>query len=285
VWIETEQRVAIAQPSGAAGGAEASREGTPLIVVDRVGKQYANGTVALEDISFQVSDGEFVSLVGPSGCGKSTILRMIAGLGAITSGDILFEGLPPDRARKERSDLAFVFQDATLMPWRDVIGNVELPLELRGMSKELRRKTCSEALETVGLAEVAHSYPRELSGGMRMRVSLARALAAHPRVLLMDEPFGALDEITRQRLNDELLRLCALAGWTVAFVTHNVFEAVFLSSRILVMSQRPGRIVADVPVDLPYPRVPAMRTSPEYSRLVGRVVGLLEGASGASEED
>ena len=277
--------MAVAQPTGAADGARASGEGTPLIVVDRVGKQYANGTVALEDISFRVSDGEFVSLVGPSGCGKSTILRMIAGLGAITSGDILFEGLPPSRARRERSDLAFVFQDATLMPWRDVMGNVELPLELRGFSKEQRRKTAAEALDTVGLHDVAQSYPRELSGGMRMRVSLARALAAHPKVLLMDEPFGALDEISRQRLNGELLRLCALASWTVAFVTHNVFEAVFLSSRILVMSRRPGRIVADVPIDLPYPRGPEVRTSPEYSRLVGQVVGLLEGAAGSSEED
>ena len=280
-----EQRVAVAQPTGVAHGAHPPDGGSPLIVVDRVGKQYANGTVALEDISFQVTDGEFVSLVGPSGCGKSTILRMIAGLGAITSGEILFEGLPPDRARKERADLAFVFQDATLMPWRDVIGNVELPLELRGVPKGQRRTTAAEALDTVGLHDVAHAYPRELSGGMRMRVSLARALAAHPRVLLMDEPFGALDEISRQRLNGELLRLCALAGWTVAFVTHNVFEAVFLSSRILVMSRRPGRIVADVPVELPYPRVPEVRTSPEYSRLVGQVVELLEGAAGASEED
>ncbi|MDP8925211.1 MAG: ABC transporter ATP-binding protein [Chloroflexota bacterium] len=277
--------MAVAQSTGASDGARVPTDNTPLIVVDRVGKEYANGTMALEDISFDVSEGEFVSLVGPSGCGKSTILRMIAGLGAITSGDILFEGLPPRQARQERSDLAFVFQDATLMPWRDVIGNVELPLELRGVSKSQRRKTCGDALATVGLAEVADAYPRELSGGMRMRVSLARALAAHPRVLLMDEPFGALDEITRQRLNGELLRLCALADWTVVFVTHNVFEAAFLSSRILVMSRRPGRIVADVPVDLPYPRVPEVRTSAEYSRLVGQVVGLLEGAAGSSEED
>ena len=273
-------------PAASAGG-ETRRRSEPgaLIVVDRVGKQYANGTVALDDISFTVAAGEFVSLVGPSGCGKSTVLRMIAGLGPITSGDILFEGLPPHRARQERSDLAFVFQDATLMPWRDVAGNVELPLELRGLSKSERRDRSGEALETVGLADVARSYPRELSGGMRMRVSLARAFAAHPRVLLMDEPFGALDEISRQRLNGELLRLCALAGWTVLFVTHNVFEAVFLSSRILVMSRRPGRIVADVPVDLPYPRVAHVRTSPEYSRVVGQVVGLLEGAAGSTEED
>jgi len=232
-----------------------------------------------------VTDGEFVSLVGPSGCGKSTILRMIAGLGSITSGDILFEGLPPDRARKERSDLAFVFQDATLMPWRDVIGNVELPLELRGVSKGQRRQTAAEALDTVGLHDVAHAYPRELSGGMRMRVSLARALAAHPRVLLMDEPFGALDEITRQRLNGELLRLCALANWTVVFVTHNVFEAVYLSTRILVMSARPGRIIAEVPVPLPHPRVPEIRTDPEFTRIVREVVTLLGSAAESIEEE
>ena len=250
----------------------------PLIVLDRVGKTYANGTVALQDIGFRVDEGQFVSLVGPSGCGKSTLLRVIAGLAPISSGEVLVEGLPPKRARQERGDTAFVFQDPTLMPWRDVLGNVELPLELRGTPKEERRATALKALETVGLTDVARSYPRELSGGMRMRVSLARALAAHPRLLLMDEPFGALDEITRQRLNGELLRICALAGWTVVFVTHNVFEAVFLSSRILVMSRRPGRIVAEVPVDLPYPRVPEIRTSPEYSRIVAQVVDLLEEA-------
>jgi NitT/TauT family transport system ATP-binding protein len=250
----------------------------PLIVVDDVQKTYANGTVALQDISFEVHEGQFVSLVGPSGCGKSTLLRVIAGLGPISSGTVLVEGLAPKRARQERSDMAFVFQDATLMPWRNVVGNVELPLELRGVSSSERRATAMQALETVGLADVVRSYPRELSGGMRMRVSLARALAAHPRLLLMDEPFGALDEITRQRLNGELLSLCALAGWTVLFVTHNVFEAVFLSSRILVMSRRPGRIVAEVPVDLPYPRAPETRTSPEYSRVVGTVVNFLEEA-------
>ena len=253
-------------------------DASPLIVVDHVRKAYANGTVALEDISFDVFEGQFVSLVGPSGCGKSTLLRVIAGLGPISAGTVLVEGLSPDRARKERADTAFVFQDATLMPWRNVLGNVELPLELRGAPRGERRTSAMQALETVGLTDVVRAYPRELSGGMRMRVSLARALAAHPRLLLMDEPFGALDEITRQRLNGELLRICALAGWTVLFVTHNVFEAVFLSSRILVMSRQPGRIVAEVPVDLPYPRVPEVRTSPEYSRIVGQVVSLLEEA-------
>ncbi len=259
-------------------GQRASPGATPLIMVDRVTKAYANGTVALADISFQVAEGQFVSLVGPSGCGKSTLLRVIAGLGPVSSGTVLVEGLPPRQARQEKGDTAFVFQDATLMPWRNVLGNVELPLELRGLAAGERRQTALEALATVGLTDVTKDYPRELSGGMRMRVSLARALAAQPRLLMMDEPFGALDEITRQRLNSELLTLCALAGWTVVFVTHNVFEAVFLSSRILVMSQRPGRIVAEVVVDLPYPRSQEVRTTPEYSRLVGEVIDLLEGA-------
>jgi NitT/TauT family transport system ATP-binding protein len=250
-------------------------DASPLIVVDRVHKAYANGTVALADISFEVSTGQFVCLVGPSGCGKSTLLRVIAGLGPITSGSVLVEGLAPKQARQERSDTAFVFQDPTLMPWRTVLGNVELPLELRGLSPKDRRRAAMDALGTVGLAGFTMSYPRELSGGMRMRVSLARALAARPRLLLMDEPFGALDEITRQRLNGELLNICALAGWTVVFVTHNVFEAVFLSSRILVMSRQPGRVVAEVPVDLPSPRVPELRSTSEYSHIVGEVVKLL----------
>jgi len=257
----------------------------PLIAIDRVGKTYANGTVALEEISFDVHEGQFVSLVGPSGCGKSTLLRMVAGLGPITAGKILVEGLPPRRARQEKADTAFVFQDANLMPWRTVMGNVELPLELRGIGKTERRATVMQALETVGLADVTKAYPRELSGGMRMRVSLARALAAHPRLLLMDEPFGALDEITRQRLNGELLRLCALANWTVVFVTHNVFEAVYLSTRILVMSSRPGRIIAEVPVPLPHPRVPEIRTDPEFTRVVREVVTLLGSAAETAEEE
>jgi NitT/TauT family transport system ATP-binding protein len=273
----------VARPDGSS--APTQSPGEPLIVIDRVGKTYTNGTVALEDISFDVREGEFISLVGPSGCGKSTLLRMVAGLGPITTGQILVEGLPPRRARQENADTAFVFQDANLMPWRDVLGNVELPLELRGVSKTERRATVMRALETVGLADVTRSYPRELSGGMRMRVSLARALAAHPRLLLMDEPFGALDEITRQRLNGELLRLCALANWTVVFVTHNVFEAVYLSTRILVMSARPGKIVAEVPVPLPHPRVPEIRTDPEFTRVVRDVVSLLGNAVASIEEE
>ena len=246
-----------------------------LINVDRVQKVYASGTMALSDISFQVRDGQFVSLVGPSGCGKSTILRVIAGLGAVTAGSVSVKGVSAQQARRASAETAFVFQDATLLPWRNVLANVELPLELRRVPRDERRAAAKSALELVGLSTVSHVYPRELSGGMRMRVSLARALAARPRLLLMDEPFGALDEITRQHLNGELLRIRALAGWTVVFVTHNVFEAVFLSSRILVMSRQPGRILAEIPVDLPYPRAPEIRTSPEYGRLVGQVIKLL----------
>ena len=223
-------------------------------------------------MSFRVDDGQFVSLVGPSGCGKSTLLRAIAGLGVVTSGDLRVRGVPAMHARKASGDTAFVFQDATLMPWRDVLGNVVLPLELRGVPRVERRAAAMEAIELVGLGAVTKAYPRELSGGMRMRVSLARALAARPRLLLMDEPFGALDEITRQYLNGELLRIRALAGWTIVFVTHNVFEAVYLSSRILVMSRQPGRIVSDIAVDLPYPRVPEVRTTKVYGELVGQVI-------------
>lgn len=276
--------MAVVRPD-TSGVAAPGSSGDVLIDIERVGKIYNNGTVALEDISFDVKEGEFVSLVGPSGCGKSTLLRMVAGLGPITSGQILVEGLPPTKARQEKNDTAFVFQDANLMPWRNALGNVELPLELRGEAKDARREKAAKALEQVGLGDALKSYPRELSGGMRMRVSLARALAAHPRLLLMDEPFGALDEITRQRLNGELLRLCALANWTVVFVTHNVFEAVYLSTRILVMSARPGRIVADVPVPLPHPRVPDIRTDPEFTRVVREVVHLLGTAADAGEED
>jgi len=250
----------------------------PLISVREAHKTCRNGTLALDGISFEVHAGDFVSLVGPSGCGKSTLLRIVAGLGPITGGEVLVEGLPPRQARQERADTAFVFQDPTLMPWRTVRGNVELPLELRHVDKQTRRELAMAALETVGLADAAAAYPRELSGGFRMRVSLARALGASPRLLLIDEPFGALDEITRQRLNSELLTVCALAGWTVLFVTHNVFEAVFLSSRILVMSRRPGRILAEVEVSLPNQREPVLRTSPEYNAVVRQVMDLLEDA-------
>jgi NitT/TauT family transport system ATP-binding protein len=243
--------------------------------LEQVAKTYASGTVGLTDVSFTVENGEFVSLVGPSGCGKSTILRIVAGLGEASAGTVAVEGLPPARARAERRDMAFVFQDATLLPWRTVLRNVELPLELRGEPAGARHNAARAALDTVGLRGFEEQYPRQLSGGMKMRASIARALVAQPRVLLMDEPFGALDEMSRQRLNVELLRVCTLAGWTVLFVTHNVAEAVFLSSRILVMSSRPGRIVADVPVPLPYPREPEIRTTPEFNAVASSVLAAL----------
>jgi NitT/TauT family transport system ATP-binding protein len=241
-----------------------------------VSKAYANGTVALKNANFNVKQGEFISLVGPSGCGKSTVLRIVAGLGPISSGEVRIAGLAPEQARREHQDMAFVFQDATLLPWRTVIRNVELPLQMRGVPRSERRTRAMEALETVGLTDFAREYPRQLSGGMKMRVSIARALAARPHLMLMDEPFGALDEMTRGRLNVELLRIVALAGWTVLFVTHNVFEAVFLSTRVLVMSPRPGRIVADLPIDLPYPREPGIRTSLEFNMTASRVLAALQ---------
>ena len=202
----------------------------------------------------------------------------MAGLGLTSAGEVQVVGLPPDRARRERGDMAFVFQDATLLQWRTVLANVELPLQLAGIPRGERRRRALEALQTVGLGAVAGEYPRQLSGGMKMRVSIARALVTKPSLLLMDEPFGALDEMTRQRLNVELLRVVALAGWTVLFVTHNVFEAVFLSSRILVMSPQPGRIIADIPIDLPYPREPSLRTSLEFNVTASRVLAALQEA-------
>ena len=250
--------------------------GAPLVELSRVSKAYANGTVALRDVNLTVRRGEFISLVGPSGCGKSTILRIVAGLGPTSAGEVRVGGLPPERARHENRDMAFVFQDATLLPWRTVQANVALPLQLSGMGKEERLQRTAAALQTVGLGDVAREYPRQLSGGMKMRVSIARALVAKPQLMLMDEPFGALDEITRQRLNVELLRVVEMAGWTVLFVTHNVFEAVFLSSRVVVMSPRPGRIVADIPIDLPYPREPALRTSLEFNMTASRVLAALQ---------
>ena len=272
----------IAQPGPAqaasAPAPAADAAGQPLIDVRRVNKRYANGTVALADVSLQVMPGEFVTLVGPSGCGKSTILRIVAGLGDVTSGRVTVDGQPPAQARAGSNEMSFVFQDATLLPWQTVQGNVELPLKLRGVPKADRVGVVAEKLKLVGLDGFAKVYPRELSGGMKMRVSIARALALEPKVLLMDEPFGALDEITRQRLNDELLDLWRVAGCTVLFVTHNVFEAVFLSTRVMVMSSRPGRIVEEIAVDEPYPRPPEFRTSPRFTELAARLFASLRHA-------
>ncbi len=248
-------------------GAAAARPTRPTpadaaIALDRVSKRYANGTLAIDDVSFRIEPGSFVSLLGPSGCGKSTVLRLIAGLSAVSAGTI---SGPGTQAGAGRPDLGFVFQEPTLMPWATVRENVFLPLRLAGPLAPGDADRVMAALEQVSLADFAEVYPRELSGGMRMRVSIARALVTRPRVLLMDEPFAALDEITRTRLNEDLQALFAAQRFTVLFVTHSVFESVYLSGRVLVMAPRPGRITADLTIDQPFPREAGFRTSPPYN--------------------
>ena len=232
-----------------------------LVVAEGLAKQFPSGVEALHNLNLAIGRGQFVSIVGPSGCGKSTFLRLVAGLDAPTSGELRVEGHDP-------LGLAFVFQDATLLPWRSVAHNITLPLELRREDEDER---VTQTLALVGLTDFAAAYPAQLSGGMRMRVSIARALVTRPQILLLDEPFGALDEITRQRLNEELLRLWQEDRWTGLFVTHNVSEAVFLSQRVLVMSARPGRILADIPIPFPYPRSPYLRSAPEFIRIANGI--------------
>ncbi|HMO65056.1 MAG TPA: ABC transporter ATP-binding protein [Verrucomicrobiota bacterium] len=246
----------------------------PAVTLRGVTKRWPDGSVVLEDIGLAVAHGDFVSLIGPSGCGKSTLLRLLAGLSPLSGGEIEVEGMAPAAAREL---MAFVFQDATLLPWRTVRANVELALELGGarLDRARRRERSDRLLALVGLADVAGHYPRQLSGGMKMRVSLARALATRPKLLLMDEPFGALDEMTRDFLNEELLRLRAADRFTTFFVTHSVAEAVFLSTRILVLRARPGRIVREIPVPFPHPRTAALRSAPEYLERVGAVSAAL----------
>lgn len=237
-------------------------------------KRYPRGTLALQGISFDVGAREFVSLLGPSGCGKSTVLRLIAGLDAASSGRVESPALMNASSR----DTAFVFQDPTLMPWASVFDNVWLPLRLAGQSKADAAPKVRRVLASVGLAEFASTFPAELSGGMRMRTSIARALITQPRVLLMDEPFAALDEITRQRLNSDLLAWWQANALAVLFVTHSVFEAVFLSQRVLVMGARPGRIVAEVFIDEPLPRTSEFRISQRYAQACREVSQALEAA-------
>jgi NitT/TauT family transport system ATP-binding protein len=226
----------------------------------------------VQSIDLRILKGEFVSLIGPSGCGKSTILKLMAGLTPPSAGSIEVDGMTPENARETMS---FIFQDATLLPWRTVTQNVGLGLELEGMISKRRAEKVASLLQLVGLGEVADAYPRELSGGMKMRASIARALATNPRLLLMDEPFAALDEMTRDRLNEELLRLRAEQRWTAVFVTHSVAEAVFLSTHIVVLASHPGRIHAVVPVDLPFPRTAPLRECPEFEGLVARASHVL----------
>lgn len=247
----------------------------PQIELASVSKQYGNGRLILDRLTLSVAKGEFISLVGPSGCGKSTVLKLISGLSPATSGEICVDGMTP---RNARETISFIFQDATLLPWRSVRDNVGLGLELERVTAEKRNAKVNSLLDLVGLSHVGKAYPRELSGGMKMRVSIARALATGPRLLLMDEPFAALDEISRDRLNEELLRLREEQKWTVVFVTHSVAEAVFLSTRIVVLAPNPGRIHADVPIDLPYPRTAELRETLAYEQKVVDISRLLREA-------
>jgi NitT/TauT family transport system ATP-binding protein len=228
-----------------------------------VSKKFTNGIAALDGFDLEVRLGEFLTLLGPSGCGKSTALRIIAGLSEPSAGRVEW----PDQGSgaKAARDIGFVFQEPTLMPWTTVAGNVRLPLRLAGLHEAAVRPRVAAALERVGLAGFADAYPRELSGGMKMRVSIARALVTEPKLLLMDEPFAALDEITRFKLNDDLLAVWRTLGKTVVFVTHSVFESVYLSNRVVVMTPRPGRIFTELSIDAPYPRDQRFRTSAEYA--------------------
>jgi NitT/TauT family transport system ATP-binding protein len=243
------------------------------VALTTVSKTYANNRPVLQNIDLFVRKGEFVTLLGPSGCGKSTILKLIAGLTLPTTGEVSVDGMTPKNARET---ISFIFQDATLLPWRTVRQNTGLGLELEGAARAGRREKSMALLELVGLAQVADAYPRELSGGMKMRVSIARALATNPRLLLMDEPFAALDEISRDHLNEELLRFRAEQDWTAVFVTHSVAEAVFLSTRIVVLAPDPGRIRAVVPVGLPARRSSVLRATPEFETLVAQVSRALQ---------
>jgi NitT/TauT family transport system ATP-binding protein len=251
----------------------------PAIDFDRATKRYGTGATTLESISSQVQRREFVSIIGPSGCGKSTLLKMVAGLSPITSGDIAIHGMTPQKAREL---ISFIFQDATLLPWRTIRQNVVLGLELDGMARETRNAKVDAVLSLVGLSHVAGSFPRQLSGGMKMRVSIARALATRPQLLLLDEPFAALDEMTRDRLNEELLRLRDEQSWTALFVTHSVSEAVFLSTRVLILAPNPGRIAHDVSIDLPFPRTESTRRSEAFERTIAQVSRALRSVSAAA---
>lgn len=248
-----------------------------MLTLSQVGKTYANGTVALQDFNLTVTPGTITSLVGPSGCGKSTVLRLVAGLGDTTSGRLTWQ------ASRNRHRLSYVFQEAALMPWATVIDNIRLPLKLANVSKRDALKAASEAIAQVGLQGFEHAYPRELSGGMKMRVSIARALVNRPDILLMDEPFGALDEMTRSKLNQELLTLQHQQTLTILFVTHSIYEAVYLGHRVVVMAAQPGRVVSTVPIESVHPRGVDYRTSAQYNRYCQQVSHCLAQAAAPSD--
>ena len=246
----------------------------PILATEGLGKLFRNGTKALDGVDLVVEEGSFVSIVGPSGCGKSTLLKIVAGLSEASAGALKWH----DPGARE--GISFVFQEPTLMSWATVSENIYLPLRLAGEKRAEVAPRIAQAIEAVGLGGFELSYPRELSGGMKMRVSIARALVTRPRLLLLDEPFAALDEITRLKLNEDLLKLWQEQGWTVLFVTHSVYESVYLSSRVAVMTKRPGRIAADVAIDLPYPRDAATRVSPAYGEYCREISGQLAEAMG-----
>ncbi|WP_319774942.1 ABC transporter ATP-binding protein [Breoghania sp.] len=267
-------------PNAPASAADVAEQ--PLISLRNVSKTFANGTVALRDMTLDIGKGDFVSLLGPSGCGKSTALRIMAGLGDATSGSLVWPDSGAD-GEKGDNEVSFVFQEPTLMPWATVYNNVYLPLRLKKISRARAHRDVMDALRMVGLEGFADSYPRELSGGMKMRVSIARALVTKPKLLLMDEPFAALDEITRFKLNNDLLHLWEKFGWTVIFVTHSVFESVYLSNQIVVMAARPGRVVETIRIDAPYPREEEFRTSAIYNDFCRQASDALHRAMDVSE--
>ncbi len=253
----------------------------PVVRLTGIGKSYTTGTEALRGLDLAIRPGEFLSLVGPSGCGKSTVLRLIAGLGAPSVGAIDWPSARISTGGDPERSLGFVFQEPTLMPWATVATNVALPLTLAKHPRAEVRPKVAEVLAMVGLSDVADAYPRALSGGMKMRVSIARALITRPRLLLMDEPFAALDEITRLKLNDDLLRLWRDLGFTAVFVTHSVYESVYLSTRVVVMAARPGRITDDIVIDGPPTRDEIYRTSATYNAECRRVSSALKDAMAA----
>jgi NitT/TauT family transport system ATP-binding protein len=254
----------VTTPSAAPGRAEPVAAAG--LSFDHVQMTFPDGTEAVADATFRVKRGEFVTVVGPSGCGKSTLLRVASGLLEATGGSVNVESSGTDRQR-----IGYVFQDPTLMPWRTVRGNVELLAELDGLPRAERQRLGQQAIDLVGLTGFEHHYPKSLSGGMRMRCSLARTLTLQPPIMLFDEPFGAVDEITRERLNEETLRLFEDQRFAGVFITHSISEAVFLSSRVLVMSPRPGRIIAEVDVPFPYPRDPDLRFDPQFAAVSAEV--------------
>jgi NitT/TauT family transport system ATP-binding protein len=272
------------EPPAAVAAALDAAGAVPAIEVLSAHKTYPNGTVALQPVDLTVQEGEFVTLLGPSGCGKSTLLKMVAGLLEPTDGRLLLWRKPVAALEESQRKLAFVFQAPTLMPWASVAANVRLPLDLARIPRSEADGRVAEALALVGLAKFATALPRNLSGGMQMRVSIARSLVVQPNLLLMDEPFGALDEITRHKLDSDLLALWRSKKLTVVFVTHSIHEAVFLSTRVVMMAARPGRITEDVAIDEPYPRSPDFMVTPRFAQYAKRLQDSLLRASQDTEE-